>query len=560
MQDSDQRMAATNANTLLRQWSAQARPPMMAGLGGQLLGLLGWILIAIGVGRAVGQAGQDQAQNWLLLAFAGLLIRGGAFWFSDHGFVKAGLAMVEAARTHLFGKIETAGAAWLGGENSGSRVSQLIDRTAKLSGYAARWLPGIRFAVIGPVVILIIVLTQSWLSAVLLFVSVLVLPVFIYLTARETAQRARAQQASLDALSGRFQTSAARSGLIRAFRAVTREANTLELASLQLRDRTMAILRVAFLSTAILEFFASVSIALVAVYIGFKLLGVFPFETGETLTLSEGLTVLILAPEFFAPIRRLSTLHHDRSDAKAAAEFLADWLNTAPERTVDRLAPTSKAPVLHYDQVQLGWQEDCPVFHPVSFTAQPGTVTVLAGPSGSGKSTALLTLLGQARVLSGAIRVDDRTLNEGESLADSTAYIGQTPWLMEASLEENIRLGREGASEADIDAAARAAGIFDFADESRHGLKQKLSRFGSGLSGGQRQRIALARAILRNAPIILMDEPTAHLDPEAEQAFLDRLSALKAGRTILIATHEKALIGFADQIVTLQSATTEALS
>jgi ATP-binding cassette subfamily C protein CydD len=309
---------------------------------------------------------------------------------------------------------------------------------------------------------------------------------------------------------------------------------------------------VAFLSTAVLEFFASVSIALVAVYIGFKLLGVFPFGTGETLTLAEGLTALILAPEFFSPIRKLSSLHHDRADATAAAEMLSDWLERREDDPVKKLAPLPQAPVIVFDEVVLGWGDDRLAVSDLSFEAEPGKVTTLAGPSGSGKSTALLALIGRARLVSGQIRVGAHTLAPGESLADSIAYIGQTPWLMEGTIRENIAIARPDASPIEIEEAATQAGILDFADESRGGLEQTLARFGAGLSGGQRQRIALARALLRNAPIILMDEPTAHLDPDAEQEFLSKLEDLAKGRTLLVATHSDTLIAASDAVIRLQ--------
>ena len=318
--------------------------------------MAGWIAIAWGIGHSVSAIADGGPPGpGLLVAAIGVIIRGISAWAGDVFLARAGQTMVNSARAELFETLTGAGAGWLGGADAGTRTAQIIDRTAKLEGYAARWLPGMRLAIAGPVLILIAVATQTWLAAVLLMVSVMVLPVFIWLTASETAARAKAQQDALDSLSGAFQSRAAQSGLIRAFRAIDRETASLEAASLQLRDRTMAILRVAFLSTAVLEFFASVSIALVAVYIGFKLLGVFPFGTGETLTLAEGLTALILAPEFFSPIRKLSSLHHDRADATAAAGMLSEWLEQRGDHTVNKLPPLSSAPVILFENVSLSW-------------------------------------------------------------------------------------------------------------------------------------------------------------------------------------------------------------
>jgi len=552
MADPVETTAKERTRSALRKWSGAVQREISLGFLCQLIAVAGWIGVAWGLGHSV-SAIADGAPTGagFLVAAIGILVRGLANWAGDVLLARAGRGMVSAARADLFATLTRAGAGWLGGADAGSRTSQIIDRTAKLEGYAAHWLPGMRLAVAGPVLVLIAVATQTWLSAILLLVSVIVLPLFIWLTASETAARARAQQVALDGLSGAFQSRAAQSGLIRAFRAIRRETAALETASIQLRDRTMAILRVAFLSTAVLEFFASVSIALVAVYIGFKLLGVFPFATGETLTLAEGLTALILAPEFFSPIRKLSSLHHDRADGAAAAEMLSGWLAHGTETPVTRLPVMAAAPVIAFEHVALGWTGGDPVVCGLTFTALPGQITVLSGPSGSGKSTSLLALIGRARLIEGTIRLDDLEMKSGESLADSVAYIGQTPWLMEGSIRDNIAIACPGASNDAILEAARQSGILDFADDSRGGLQQPLSRFGAGLSGGQRQRIALARALLRNAPILLMDEPTAHLDPDAEQDFVERLKTLAIGRILLVASHSETIIAAADLVVQL---------
>lgn len=552
MADPVETTAKERTRAALRKWSGAVRREIGLGFLCQFFAAGGWIGVAWGFGHSVSAIADGQpAGTGFLVAAVGILIRGLANWAGDVLLARAGRGMVSAARTDVFAALTTAGAGWLGGADAGSRTSQIIDRTAKLEGYAAHWLPGMRLAVAGPVLILIAVATQTWLSAILLLVSVIVLPLFIWLTASETAARARAQQVALDGLSGAFQSRAAQSGLIRAFRAIRRETASLETASIQLRDRTMAILRVAFLSTAVLEFFASVSIALVAVYIGFKLLGVFPFATGETLTLAEGLTALILAPEFFSPIRKLSSLHHDRADGAAAAEMLSGWLSQSADHPVSRLPVIAAPPTIAFEKVSLAWADGEPVISGLTFTAQPGQITALSGPSGSGKSTCLLALIGRARLAGGTIRVNGRELKPGDSLADSVAYIGQTPWLMEGSIRDNIAIASPGASDDAILEAARQSGILDFAGESRGGLQQSLARFGAGLSGGQRQRIALARALLRNAPILLMDEPTAHLDPGAEQDFIGRLKTLNAGRTLLVASHSGALLAAADRVVQL---------
>jgi ATP-binding cassette subfamily C protein CydD len=451
----------------------------------------------------------------------------------------------------LLDRFARSGAGFTGGAGHGARVSQIIDRSDKLAGYVKSWVPGIRLAFIGPIIVLIAVANFSWVSAVLLAVSVLFLPGFIYLTARQTIAEARLQQAALDELSGAFQTRAAQSGLIRSFRAIGREKRALADAAEILRQRTMAILRVAFLSTAVLEFFASVSIALVAVYIGFKLLGVFPFETHETLTLAEGLTILILAPEFFAPIRKLSSLHHERSDAKASADFLGEWLSKTEFPHQKNEKKLENAPTIGFQSAELSWP-DAPSL-PLAFNIEafPDEITVLSGPSGSGKTSLLLTLLGKTEIRSGEVNIAGSNLASGDSIASSCTYLGQTPWLMEGTIYENIAIADADADEGEIFNAAVRVGLADKND--RDGLNRKLGRFGSGLSGGQRQRVSLARAIIRQSPVLLLDEPTAHLDAHSEVEFIDLLQGMKKGRTLLVASHSRLFIKEADRVYDLSS-------
>jgi len=536
----------------LKRWAGGAMGAIRAGIMLELAATAGWVLIAFGVGAAAGNIVQSiNPAAPLALAALGAVLRAASAWAAETVLAQAGRKMIAAARKEVFNTASLAGASFLGGEPSGARTAQIMDRTEKLAGYASRWKPGIAMALAGPLVILVATATRSWLAAVILFVTVSILPLFIWLTASETAARGRAQQDALDHLAGAFQARAAQSGIIRAFRAVTRERAEIERASAELRERTMAILRTAFLSTAVMEFFASVSIALVAVYIGFKLLGVFPFETGETLTLASGLTALLLVPEFFAPIRKLSTLHHDRADASAAARMLAPWIESAKGAAPARLAPFRRPPTIDFKNATLAHPDGNEIRN-VNFKARPGAVTVIAGPSGSGKTTCLLALIGRTSVAAGAIEIDGAPISMNASLADSIAFVGQTPWLGEGTIEENIALAAPDASPHKIKAAAQTAGVMRFADEPRGGLQQRLGRHGAGLSGGQRQRIAMARAILRNAPILLLDEPTTQLDPDAEAEFIDLLKALAKEKTVVIATHSPALITAADNIVTLQ--------
>lgn len=542
----------------MKRWSGAAKAASGQAFLLQMFGLLAWVGIAFGIGYGVDNLSDGEPAGGLLVLAAGCaMVRALAGWLHDGAAARAGLVTVAAARGEIFETLKARGAGMLEGAGAGMRTSQVIDRTGKLAGYAARWVPGQRMALAGPVIVLVAVATQSWLAAALLLVSVLVLPAFIWLTLSEVTAVARAQQTSLDQLSGAFQARAAQAGIIRAFRAVTRETAALAEASSDLRGRTMKVLRVAFLSTAVLEFFASISVAMMAVYVGFKLLGVFPFATGETLTLAEGMTILILVPEFFAPIRKLSALHHDRADGTAAAGFLDDWLEAAAARPLpERLPALRAAPEIAFQDVAVAFGNGARL-EGVNFTARPGEMVALTGPSGAGKTTLLKLLVGQGGVTGGAVRVDGAVLAPGASLAESATWISQTPWMIEGSVADNLRLAAPEAGDADLRAALVAVGLAE-AGEADALLARQLGRGGSGLSGGQRQRIGLARVILRGSGLLLLDEPTAHLDEAAEEDFIRTLRDISRTRTVILGTHSDNLRAACDHVVDLTAHRQEA--
>lgn len=534
----------------LKTWGACARGDANLVLALGLVSALATVGLAYNLSMGIASAVEQVVRyGWIGLGAAAIAGRVASAWLSERAAARAGLATVDAARTAILQAVETRGAAVLLGESAGARVSQIVDRTALLAGWASRWLPGSRLALLVPLVILAAVATQSWVCALLLAVSVITLPLFLWLTIAETRAVAGAQQASLDALSSSFQVRAEHAGLIRAFRAVGRETEALRVASQSLRQNTMRVLRVAFLSSAVLEFFSAVSIALLAVYVGFKLLGLFPFETGETISLQEGVMVLVLAPEFFAPIRRMAALHHDRADAESAADAIQAWL-AATDTPRTRLPAFAHAPLLTFQNVSIDRGEGV-VVHDLTFEAAPGRITLLSGPSGSGKTSCLLLLLGLADRSAGWVSADAQMLETGASLAASAAYIRQTPWLFEGSLADNLRVSRADATDEALFDALSRAGASHLAAVDRGGLARRIGRGGHGLSGGERQRIAIARALLSGATVWLLDEPTAHLDPEAESLILVLLRQLAHGRTLLLAAHGSAARQAADVIIDL---------
>ncbi|MEO1642785.1 MAG: thiol reductant ABC exporter subunit CydD [Pseudomonadota bacterium] len=535
----------------LQNWAASARRETGYVTALNALASLAWIGLAFSLGIVVEAllGGQD-ATIALIFGAVCVALRAGLIVAGDRLSIIAGHKMVSYARGTILGTLKVKGAPFIFGRSSGERVSEIIDRTAKLEGYAARWIPGMRHSLIGPIIIVIAVFTQSWVAGALLLLTVCMTPVFLWLTGTATAAAAKAQQDSLEALSGAFETRAANAGLIKMFRAVGRETQALQDAAEEVAARTMRVLRYAFLNTAVLEFFASISIAMVAVYIGFKLLGEFPFATGETLTLKEGMIALVLAPEFFAPIRRLSSLHHDRGDATAAAEHLALWLNEDGVITPTRLPRLADAPSLVFDRVTLSYDGETPCVSDVSFDVQPGQLTVISGPSGSGKTSLLLSLLATLHRLEGEIKIDDRALANNESLAESMSFVRQSPWAVEGNVRDNLQLLSTQEDE-NLFKVLLDVGLATNEYEALKLLDRALGRGGEGLSGGQRQRLTLARALLRDAPIWLFDEPSSHLDPEAEADLIALIQRHKNTRTVLVASHSRAFKNAADCLIDL---------
>jgi ATP-binding cassette subfamily C protein CydD len=306
------------------------------------------------------------------------------------------------------------------------------------------------------------------------------------------------------------------------------------------------VLQVAFLSSAALELFSALSVALVAVYCGFRLLGLFPVPVPETMDLQRALFCLALAPEFYLPLRRLAAAYHDKQLGEAAA------VRAQKQQPVQR--PSSQgtlldhAPALSFHNVCIAYDAGTQV-GPFSFVAEPGQITVLVGASGSGKTSLLKALLGLAPVTSGEVRLDGRDLPEG--LAASVAWAGQAPVILPASLADNIALADRTASRVQVLAAAQWAGLQPVIDNRPGGLDTRLGERGSGLSGGERRRIALARARLKSSPILLLDEPTSDLDPVAEAEFITLIRQLAEGRTVILATHSEAVAALGRKVVRL---------
>ncbi len=491
----------------------------------------------------------------LLIAVVGL--RALMAWGREVAGFKAGARVRSAVRRALVERLFSAGPALTRQHAGGGISSNVMEQVEALHNFYAFYLPQLALAVLVPSSILIAVFPVSWTAGAILLFSAPLIPLFMVLVGMGAESISQKNFQALSRLSAQFLDLLRGLPSLRRFDRSQAAAAKVAAVSEDYRRHTMQVLRVAFLSSAVLEFFSSVSIALVAVYLGTSYLGYLNFGTyGNPLTLADGLFILMLAPDYFLPLRELGTHYHARAEAAGAAEEIIrvlDHPRTAapPITTADCL----QGPIdIRFRDIRLGFQSrGKKVLAGVDFTLSPGEQVVLVGASGAGKSTILNLLLGFQQPDSGAILVGGRPLAglDMNAWRRQLAWIGQQPTLFHGTLRENIRLGRPRADDDAVAAAARAARVTEFSRQLPDGLDTPIGEMAANLSRGQAQRVALARAFLKDAPLLLLDEPTAGLDLQNEQLVLTALQALCRHRTVLTVSHRLASIQSADRVLVL---------
>lgn len=537
---------------LLKAWAqAGAAPERLAGAAGvgQVLAFIGF---AWGASQAV-SALVAGTPPWTGLMIA--LVSAGARAVLQSVEARAGFEVSARVRAHVRRSASEAlarrGPAYTERAASGETSSALIDAVEKLDGYFGRYRPLIPVVAIGPAVILIAAFSQSYVVGLIFLITAPLLIVFMGIVGAGAAAASKDQLDTLRRLAGRFNDRLQALETLNAFNAARRERDGLAEASEDFRKRTMKVLALAFLSSAVLEFFAAVATAGTAIYVGFSLLGELPFDPGETLTLQTGLFLLILAPEYYMPLRRWSAAYHDRADAEAGAQALAPMFDTDADTPAPAGPPLENAPSVTFSHVGTIYADGRRGLADLSFTAEAGAITALWGASGAGKSTALKLLMGYAPLSEGRIDINGEPLSA--PLIGKAAWIAQRPRVFHGTLRDNITLFDPSLPDGRVTAAAEAAGVMDFAASLPAGLDTQVGERGHGLSGGQAQRVTLARALAVDMKLILLDEPTAHLDGEAEARFLTALVRAAQGRTVLIATHSPAVRAICDAVIDLDA-------
>jgi ATP-binding cassette subfamily C protein CydD len=441
-------------------------------------------------------------------------------------------------RTDALSRLLAAGPALLRGAHSVELAAIVVDRIEAMDGFFGRWLPAATLAMAGPALLLLIVVPLDPFAALVLLLTACFVPVAMALSGIGAGRAAQRQFTAMTRLQTRFLDRMRGIATIVLNGRIEDEAKALGRAADELRLRTMRVLRVAFLSSVALDCAAAVAIILLALRAGAAI------AAGSLLTPVTTLFVLLLVPEYFAPLRSFSAAYQDQFQARAAATDIAG-LPPMPMPAPPRAVRTVEASGLTivFDNVSLVWDPARPpALDHVSFRVAPGETLVLAGPSGAGKSSVIELLLGFVRPTEGRVTINGADMTElvPAALSRLTAWIGQKPVLFAGTIRDNIRFARPEASDAEVDEAARFARMDSFAAGLPLGLDTMVGDGGFGLSGGQAQRIAIARAMLKSAPLLLLDEPTAHLDPATEAEVLDSLRRLTLGRTVILVTHSAA--------------------
>ncbi|MFF8672276.1 thiol reductant ABC exporter subunit CydD [Streptomyces sp. NPDC015242] len=480
----------------------------------------------------------------LLLLVAVAVGRALVGWLTELAAHRASAAVKSELRGRLLERATRLGPGWLSGQRTGSLVALATRGVDALDDYFSRYLPQLGLAVVVPVAVLARIVTEDWVSAAIIVGTLPLIPVFMMLIGWATQARMDRQWRLLSRLSGHFLDVVAGLPTLKVFGRAKAQAESIRRITGEYRRATMRTLRIAFISSFALELLATISVALVAVTIGMRLVH------GE-MDLYVGLVILILAPEAYLPLRQVGAQYHAAAEGLAAAEEIFAVLETPVPAPGSRAVPEG---ALAFEGVTVRYPgRSGDAVREVSFRVEPGETVALVGPSGAGKSTLLGVLLGfvapdQGRVLAGGVDLADADLEQWRS---RIAWVPQRPHLYAGTIAENVRLARPGADDDAVRRALRDAGALEFVDALPEGAATVLGEDGTGLSAGQRQRLALARAFLADRPVLLLDEPTAALDGATEAEVVAAVRRLAAGRTVLLVVHRPALLDVADRVVRL---------
>ena len=517
------------------------------GVVAALLVLAQAVLLARVAARGFEGVSLDDLTVPLVLLVLAAACRGAVAWGFEVLGRRAAAETLSELRIDLVERRVRDRPAALDGTESAEVATLAVGGVDALESTFARYLPQLVLAVVVPVAVLVLVASIDLLSAGIMLLTLPLVPVFMWLVGRYTERRTAQRREALRLLATHFLDVVRGLPTLRAFNRGRAQAERIEQVSDEYRRATMGTLRVAFLSGTVLELAATLGIALVAVTVGVRLA-----EGG--LGLEAGLTVLVLAPELYLPLRNLAAQYHASADGLAVGERLLD-LAEEPERPRGGARPPSpRDAAVRLEGVSFTYSaRPAPVLTGLNLELEPGETVALTGPSGAGKSTVAALLLLLAEPTAGRVTVGGVDLAGCDPVAwrSQVAWVPQRPTLFRGTVADNIRLGDAAAPDAAVREAAAQAGADGFVRELPGGYETVVGDGGRPLSAGQVRRIALARAFLRDAPLVVLDEPTADLDPASAEAVGEAVARLLGGRTVLLVTHRPELEARADRVVRL---------
>ncbi|NUU65241.1 cysteine/glutathione ABC transporter permease/ATP-binding protein CydD [Enterobacteriaceae bacterium BIT-l23] len=536
-----------------RRWLNLSR--LLGVISGLLIVAQAWLLARLLDHMIVGAIPSEA----LLLPFALLLLvlilRAWVAWLREKVGFQAGLHIRRQIRHKVLDRLQQAGPAWIQGKPAGSWATLILEQVEDMHDYYARYLPQMALATTIPLLIVLAILPSNWAAALILLGTAPLIPLFMAMVGMGAADANRRNFLALSRLSGHFLDRLRGMETLRLFNRGAAETDNIRHASEDFRSRTMEVLRLAFLSSGVLEFFASLSIALVAVYFGFSYLGELNFgHYGTGVTLFSGFLTLILAPEFFQPLRDLGTFYHAKAQAIGAADSLQQFMDSpqhAPEHGTRTLNSEGALNLEARDLVVLS-PTGARLAGPLNFTLNAGARVALVGQSGAGKSS-LLNLLSGFLPYEGSLTVNGIELREldPDSLRARLSWLGQNPRLPGRTLRDNILLA-DPTNETRLKQAIDDAYVSEFLTQLPHGLDSELGENAASLSVGQAQRVALARALIVPCGLLLLDEPVASLDAHSEELVMAALERAARRQTTLMVTHQLDVLQTWDDIWVMQ--------
>ncbi|WP_299490150.1 cysteine/glutathione ABC transporter permease/ATP-binding protein CydD [uncultured Shewanella sp.] len=530
---------------------------MLGALTGVALVIQAWLLATCLHGLIILNMPKAAFTEEFIALIVVIIIRAILAYARERVSFMAGLRLRQHIREAVLEKLSTLGPVFIKGKPAGSWATLVLEQVEDLHDFYAKYLPQMMLSGFIPLIILVIVFPMNWAAGLVLALTAPLIPMFMILVGMGAADANRKNFTALSRLSGHFMDRLKGLSTIKLFYRGEAEAKAIEKASNEFRERTMSVLRMAFLSSAVLEFFTAVSIAVLAVYFGFSYLGHLNFGSyGAPITLFTGFFVLILAPEFFQPLRDLGTHYHAKAQAIGAAEALQDLLSYEEQRPASQMLSLSKRLTFPADSAQvtsgtINEFVDIKVIDlvvmsfdgqtllgPISFELKAREHIAIVGPSGAGKTSLLNALMGflpfTGEIFINGISISD---SDTDDWRRKLTWLGQEPQLFHGTIRENVAMANPNLRDEEVISLLTEAKVMDFVESLDLGINHPIGEQSSGVSVGQAQRIALARAFAHKADVYLFDEPTASLDSQSEQAVVMSLSEAMKSKTSIMVTH-----------------------